>query len=705
MSAGATTRVGLLGGAAEQVVALPAIGRSTSRVGFGTGGLMRIGSARRRQNTLAAALASGVTHFDTAPLYGFGEAERSLGRFLRGQRNQVTLTTKFGLQASPLAARLAVFQRVGRRALEAFPALRRAAVRNAGALATPPSFSLATVKASLEKGLRALQTDYVDFFLAHQASADALPDDDLIAWLEDTRRAAKILAFGVATDFDWLTPVLQQRPKLSGVVQFDSDLTRRNVVAMQGGAERLLITYGFIGRAIVVCRERLAGARAGRGNPTLRIMLATDALMAEGLDRIDDDGLGGRTSAAGRGVGEPSGDRAHAVAIDHAHRTQHASCDQRPRRRACPRACESARARPVIHEFGATGDGFAPDEPIWDLCIVGAGAAGLALASEFLNGPWRVLVLESGLREPDAGVEALNTLDCVGLRHDGWREGRIRALGGTTRAWGGQLVPLRAGELEPRPWVPDSGWPVQLEELQPYYRRTERLLRIEGPPYDETVWRRLGVTPPALDPALFCIRFSQWAALGRRNFAVLWRRELERSRNVSVLLDATAVAVRCTPGGDRCEAINARARGGVRRVFVLARLSLLAAQSRQPDCCWSRRTPAAAALPTRAAWSVAFFRIMSPTLPGRWNRPRVISSRIYLTHVMSAARCTASRWSRRMRRCAAKAGSTPWGTSHFRSPMRSAGWSCVGFCAPCRRGASSFPNWTKASPCFVAASS
>jgi aryl-alcohol dehydrogenase-like predicted oxidoreductase len=94
-----------------QSLALPVIGKSTSRIGFGTGGLLRIGSPRRRQDVLAAAFASGVTHFDTAPLYGFGESERALGLFLRGRRDKVTLTTKFGLQAAPLAARLAVFQR------------------------------------------------------------------------------------------------------------------------------------------------------------------------------------------------------------------------------------------------------------------------------------------------------------------------------------------------------------------------------------------------------------------------------------------------------------------------------------------------------------------------------------------------------------------------------------------------------------------
>jgi choline dehydrogenase-like flavoprotein len=229
----------------------------------------------------------------------------------------------------------------------------------------------------------------------------------------------------------------------------------------------------------------------------------------------------------------------------------------------------------MIRDFGSTVDGFAPDTQSWDLCIVGAGAAGLALAAEFLDSPWRVIVLESGLYEPDAQGDDLNTLENVGLPHDGWREGRIRSLGGTTRAWGGQLVPMRAHELESRPWIPGSGWPVKLEELEPYYRRTERLLGVEGPPYDEAAWPRLGVVPPAFDPAQFRIRFSQWAALGRRNFAVLWRRALQRSVNVTVLLGATTVAVECAAGGNHCEAMKVRSRSG-REASVRARSFVIA---------------------------------------------------------------------------------------------------------------------------------
>ena len=248
--------------------------RGISQVGFGTGSLLRIGSEKQRRSLLAAALAAGITHFDTAPIYGLGESERQLGRFLLERRHEVTLTTKFGLQTSPLAARLAVFQGIARRALRALPALRGAAVRNAKSLYAAPDFSPNSVRSSLEASLRALRTDYVDFFLAHQANVQALPGEDLVGLLEELRRAGKIRAFGVATNLEWLEPVLKAQPELSPVVQFDCELTRSPPVLPHRHAGQLVITYSFIGKAVGICRERL------RRQPHHE------------LNRIDDDRLG-----------------------------------------------------------------------------------------------------------------------------------------------------------------------------------------------------------------------------------------------------------------------------------------------------------------------------------------------------------------------------------------------------------------------------
>lgn len=228
----------------------------------------------------------------------------------------------------------------------------------------------------------------------------------------------------------------------------------------------------------------------------------------------------------------------------------------------------------MIRRFGHH-DGFSPDSGVWDLCIVGAGAAGLALAAEFLGTSAAVVVLESGLWEADPLDSELNELSSEGLRHDGWREGRLRGLGGTTRAWGGQLVPMMASELRERSWIPGSGWPLTLDQLDPYYRRVEQLLKTEGPPYDENNFERLRIPAPEFDAQELRVRFSQWTALGRRNFAVRWRRQLEKSRNVTVLLDATATAVRCCGPASHCDRIEVRSRSDARanihaRAFVIA---------------------------------------------------------------------------------------------------------------------------------------
>lgn len=234
-------------GASQEPVSIP--------IGFGTGGLLRIGSLRNRLNTLAAAAANGITHFDTAPIYGFGESERTLGRFLCGQRSRLTLATKFGLRASPMAARLVPLQRVARRTLQMFPALRRAATRNSGMLYRPPNFDLAAARSSLHGSLQALRTDYVDFLLAHQASATALPPEEVIGWLQDLKREGTIRGFGVATEYDYLAPVLRQRPQLAQVVQFDSPLNRAHHLELVAG--QLQITFGLVGRAIESCRGKL----------------------------------------------------------------------------------------------------------------------------------------------------------------------------------------------------------------------------------------------------------------------------------------------------------------------------------------------------------------------------------------------------------------------------------------------------------------
>jgi D-threo-aldose 1-dehydrogenase len=75
-------------------------GVEITRVGLGSaplGGLFTPVSDADAEATIARAWALGVRYFDTAPLYGFGLAERRMGAFLRGQpRESFVLSSKVG---------------------------------------------------------------------------------------------------------------------------------------------------------------------------------------------------------------------------------------------------------------------------------------------------------------------------------------------------------------------------------------------------------------------------------------------------------------------------------------------------------------------------------------------------------------------------------------------------------------------------------
>jgi aryl-alcohol dehydrogenase-like predicted oxidoreductase len=69
---------------------------SVSRVGLGCNNFGRRLDLERTRAVVEAALAAGVTFFDTAESYGDGDSERFLGEALEGRREQVVLATKFG---------------------------------------------------------------------------------------------------------------------------------------------------------------------------------------------------------------------------------------------------------------------------------------------------------------------------------------------------------------------------------------------------------------------------------------------------------------------------------------------------------------------------------------------------------------------------------------------------------------------------------
>ena len=193
-------------------------GIRSSALGFGCAPILGSVDASTARRALSEALDVGITHFDLARSYGYGQAEAFVGKFLGSERDRVTIVTKFGITATPVALAFAPLKPLARRI--------RNLVRRSGAEAsdkpaaeTPPPKLLPrqggasrlaeflhrripitpiNMRRSLEKSLRRLGSDYVDLLLIHEPLASITEIDSVLEFAEYLVAAGKIRAFGVA---------------------------------------------------------------------------------------------------------------------------------------------------------------------------------------------------------------------------------------------------------------------------------------------------------------------------------------------------------------------------------------------------------------------------------------------------------------------------------------------------------------------------
>jgi choline dehydrogenase-like flavoprotein len=209
------------------------------------------------------------------------------------------------------------------------------------------------------------------------------------------------------------------------------------------------------------------------------------------------------------------------------------------------------------------------DRAMFDVTIVGAGAAGILLAILLSRRGRRVLVIESGHFELDDERQSLNEIEQTAkpMANAVWN--RKRVIGGTTTAWGGQSLPFGRLDFAQRDWVAHSGWPISFDALQPYYDIANRFMGIDERNYDSDILDLLGRRDPGFDPALLHYHYSKWAR--QPNLYELHRRELER--DVTVLYNAHLLRIDLAHSG-RVQAIEIGDFRGRRRTMPVTSLVL-----------------------------------------------------------------------------------------------------------------------------------
>ncbi|MFC6622638.1 GMC oxidoreductase [Novosphingobium panipatense] len=216
----------------------------------------------------------------------------------------------------------------------------------------------------------------------------------------------------------------------------------------------------------------------------------------------------------------------------------------------------------------------------YDVCLIGAGAAGISIAQALAGSRLSIGVLESGGSAFEPDTQSLYEGQ-VGGHPMTMDTGRCRILGGSTSEWTGRCGKLDRIDFARRNWVPHSGWPIRHADLAHYYRAAEMVCGFATPWVDDAeAARDLEIAAPD-DPRLANYLW-RYAPIGNRLYRH-WGREyrplLEASSNVEVLLHANVIrwhASGKTGLPQRVEAVTASTLEG-RTILVRARAFVLCA--------------------------------------------------------------------------------------------------------------------------------
>lgn len=208
-----------------------------------------------------------------------------------------------------------------------------------------------------------------------------------------------------------------------------------------------------------------------------------------------------------------------------------------------------------------------------DVCIIGAGAAGITLANSLIDSGIQVCLLEGGGLEFTQESQSLYEGETVSLENPGPTSCRLRYFGGTTNHWAGWCAPLKDSDFEFRPWVAGSGWPIRGDELAPYYTKAQEICQVGTYGYDPAAYKDANHQFPSFDPDKASLGFFRFSPPTR--FGQVYREQLRRADNIKVLLHANVIRLETDESASAVRKVPIRTiegkNGSVRaRIVVLA---------------------------------------------------------------------------------------------------------------------------------------
>jgi len=171
-----------------------------------------------------------------------------------------------------------------------------------------------------------------------------------------------------------------------------------------------------------------------------------------------------------------------------------------------------------------------------DICIIGAGAAGITLACSLIDSGIQVCLLESGGLDFSPDIQSLYDGVGVGLESASPTGCRLHHFGGSTNHWRGWCARLKDIDFEPRSWIPHSGWPIRRRDLDTYYEKAQAICQIGSLGFEESAFMNDELHFPPFSSDKVDIRFFRFSPPTR--FGQVYREQLSKAKNIKVFLYA-----------------------------------------------------------------------------------------------------------------------------------------------------------------------
>jgi choline dehydrogenase-like flavoprotein len=192
-----------------------------------------------------------------------------------------------------------------------------------------------------------------------------------------------------------------------------------------------------------------------------------------------------------------------------------------------------------------------------DICIIGAGAAGISMALEWIDTPYKVVLLEAGGMKYEPESQAQYRGANIGEPYFPLEAARLRYFGGTTGHWAGFCAPFDQIDFEDRDWVPNSAWPIELDELHPFYARANKILELGPYEYGAGYWEAQN---PELRRLAIGDKFwtKMWQFSPPTRFGLVYRDAIVSAPNVHLYTHATVCELLANENVSNIEALKVR---------------------------------------------------------------------------------------------------------------------------------------------------